>query len=120
MFRYGCVLAAACGLVLMPSLCMAGLLSHACAHSAESAQCGHEEDCPTDPCNVAIVHPSPPDIRSVGSSRLRVSAPVCPATIRPMTIQSHVEPEGGRSRPYHRFPPIPILPFFASDIPLLI
>jgi hypothetical protein len=100
----------------MPSLCMAGLLSHPCAHGEERAQCGHEEDCPADPCDVAMVHPSNPDNRIVGSRASQISGPVCAGAYRAVPA----EPEGGRSRPCDRSPPMVALPFPASDVPLLI
>lgn len=37
--------------VLIPTLCPAGILSHACPEDASNT-CGHETDCAGDPCSV--------------------------------------------------------------------
>lgn len=46
------VLVALWTLLVAPSTCGGGLLAHACADD-EGPSCGHESDCPSDPCNVA-------------------------------------------------------------------
>jgi len=39
-------------MLVAPSTCGGGLLEHACADDSQD-QCHHENDCPTDPCNLA-------------------------------------------------------------------
>lgn len=65
--RLGTFFVAAWGLVLLPALCTAGILTHPCApkesnqpihHSHgedDDGQCRHESDCAQDPCNEIAV-----------------------------------------------------------------
>jgi hypothetical protein len=45
------------GLLIAPSFCEAGLLAHVCLEHA-GVDCGHEEDCPDDPCSSAALRPA--------------------------------------------------------------
>jgi hypothetical protein len=42
-----------CAQVVLPSLCLAGIIEHDCGCPA--AVCDHEEACPTDPCQISIL-----------------------------------------------------------------
>ena len=52
-YRFGIfVLMALWTLLIAPATCGGGLLAHACGTDGGPV-CGHENDCPEDPCNVA-------------------------------------------------------------------
>jgi hypothetical protein len=40
-----------------PVLCLCGAVTHACDDAPSQEGCGHEEDCPEDPCGEAALRP---------------------------------------------------------------
>ena len=97
--------------LLVPGLCGAGFLSHACADDA-SADCTHEETCAQDPCSMLTIRTGPTELAR--ESDLAAVAP-------PLVVQLHSFELSIRSRvavpENHHFHNIP-LP--AADLPLLI
>jgi hypothetical protein len=98
--------------LLLPGLCGAGLLSHACAND-ESADCRHEEACAQDPCSVLTIRTVPTESARVPN--LEVAVP--PMAVLVIQVDPFSPP--GRSLifelPAHRN--IPVRP---TDLPFLI
>ena len=98
----------------MPMLCLSGVLLHHCECGSE-AQCGHEEDCSTDPCKIVIAASK----NQAGSFAGVVVS--CLPVAGSMTAM--VEPLAGRallSTGPIQIQKKPNLPFPSSDIPLLV
>ena len=62
---YFCTTIGCWALVLMPALCVGGVLMHPCdcphsqdADHQEKESCGHEAECATDPCGTVVTRPS--------------------------------------------------------------
>jgi hypothetical protein len=66
-------------MLVAPSTCGSGLLEHACADDAQDL-CHHENDCPTDPCNLAGSVTAP--VKSV--DKVKVALPLM---AMPLTLQ---------------------------------
>jgi len=100
----------------MPCLCIAGVLHHPCDHG-EVTECGHEDDCPTDPCASEIVAPAigqaSKNIQQIVKGLAVGPGAVSTGRLKPVGISAFfasVEERAGLRRV-----PIPL-----SDIPLLI
>ncbi|MFQ5412716.1 MAG: hypothetical protein ACE5EC_10480 [Phycisphaerae bacterium] len=113
MKRIGTILIAVWALLLMPALCTAGVLLHACECGAETG-CSHETDCSDDPCGTLVT--------SGRTQRMLVE--FMPATLpSPVCCASSDDPDhaSDQFRMEERQPlPCPHLPFPMSDIPLLV
>jgi hypothetical protein len=96
--------------LLVPGLCGAGLLSHACADDA-SADCTHEETCAQDPCSMLTIRTSPTELARESELAAVATALLVQLHSLEVSIRSRVAPEN------HHFHNIP-LP--AADLPLLI
>ncbi|RKZ15155.1 hypothetical protein DRQ50_07890 [bacterium] len=78
------VLIALWTLLVAPSTCGGGLLEHACADD-NSPACGHESDCPSDPCNVAH------DVNTVAKLLIKVDAAPIAAALTGISVEPTVD-----------------------------
>ena len=121
MVRAVSILLVVWSLTAVRSLCVAGVLQHACYHEPEADHhhedpCSHEQSCAQDPCSMVavarwerlvgdsdgeVIHPSQP-------------VPVFVALVWPesQTLQSNAD--------YWRLALLRLLPFPPSDVPLRI
>jgi len=105
----------------LPLLCGAGLVSHSCepdcgcthVHDGEPAGCGHEQDCPDDPCSGLSVG-GERTVRSNESIFLIAPYFACVGVSAELAeLVTHVAiPRKAQESPNLPFPP--------SDVPLLI
>jgi hypothetical protein len=54
------------GIIVLPSLCRAGVLAHPC-ECGVSSDCGHEESCTSDPCTLAKPKTETGDVHPLAS-----------------------------------------------------
>jgi hypothetical protein len=104
-------------LVLLPALCLGGLLEHACG--CDAGACGHEGDCASDPCADTIARGGELD------NVLGLPAPEQIGSVTPVAVASALAfgaAVGGPRRwdEVNGSPPVSRLPFHASDVPLRI
>ncbi|MFQ5463667.1 MAG: hypothetical protein ACE5E5_13705 [Phycisphaerae bacterium] len=117
-------------LLALPTLCVGGVIAHACSCAAEATchcsvdcehecgrehqgGCGHEGGCPDDPCSMRVVRPERHDDGSVTVSRFAITATLIEADVKQSKAET-VFP-GLLKLPCTRK-----LPFPRSDLPLLI
>ncbi len=116
--------AALVSFLVVPGLCVGGVISHACDCTSEptpschadcdhKAGCGHEGECPDDPCSVRVVRPDrqTDDIDSVAHTA--VSTPIIFTAATPPTLMADRTGE-------QLWPGGTMLPLLPSDLPLLI
>lgn len=110
--------------LVVPPLCMGGVITHACESVSESActhetghehesGCGHEGGCPDDPCSVRFVRPE-----HYGDDVAAVAQPAISTTIILTTVNQ--PPAQMVLAGTHELPGGKKLPFPPSDLPLLI
>ncbi len=107
------ILVVVLSVLVVPALCMGGVLLHPCDCCHED-DCGHEEACASDPCSEWVVRH---DDFAPGFTKTR-PAPAGQACADPTRI-----PNEDAFRVERRLPAVPsrpMLPFPASDLPLLI
>ena len=124
MIKILAIFVAVASFLVVPALCMGGVIKHACECASETARacetegehesgCGHEGGCLDDPCSVRVVRPERQSDDVVTVSQPEVSTTiilttVCQPSTRMVRAGTH-EWTGGRK-----------LPFPSSDLPLLI
>ncbi len=118
------VFLASWALLALPALCAAGVIGHTCDCVSESAcvcqtddghdsGCGHESECPDDPCSIHVVRPE-----RQNDNTAPVLLPVASITTILAVIHqpaSLVLPAG-----IYEMPDGTKLPFPPSDLPLLV
>lgn len=107
------VLVVVLSVMVVPALCMGGVLLHPCDCCHED-DCGHEDACASDPCSEWVVRH---DDFTHGFTETQ-PAPAGQANADPARISYDDAFRGERRIPVA--PPRPMLPFPASDLPLLI
>ncbi|MFQ5502968.1 MAG: hypothetical protein ACE5EQ_11825 [Phycisphaerae bacterium] len=113
MKRIGIILITVWALLLMPALCTAGVILHACACGAETG-CSHEDGCSDDPCGTLVANSRMQ--RTLVEFTL-ASMPCfvhCTSSDDPDCASYHCRMD---EQPVLLFPH---LPFPLSDIPLLV
>jgi hypothetical protein len=100
----------ACSLVLVPSLCAAGMLGHGCPEDDQAA-CEHESECSADPCSGLVARL--PDEGRGPDAAAPDGGPAAPPAVPAR--------RAARLAPRPSAPPAPprALPCPASDLPLL-
>ena len=116
-------------LVVVPALCMGGVITHVCecdeaplsgTHSEDEHEhdsdsgCGHESDCADDPCENLVVRLD----RHADDVTADLQSPV-PCELLPVLAIVHGDIQAVRINDFG-LPPSKHLPFPISDIPLLI
>ena len=105
--RISCILVVVLSVLVVPALCMGGVLLHPCECCHED-ECGHEDACASDPCpewvvrNDDFTHDVTEDQPSAAPAQI-LNDEACFIERRLSAAQTR-----------------PVLPFPASDIPLLI
>lgn len=124
MRRVVTIVAALNSLLIVPALCMGGVITHACECVEETccptecdcddrSGCGHESGCSDDPCSVVVVRP-----QRQGDDVAAVSSPVVFTTII-QTAVTQTSVQTVRAGLYE-WPGGKMLPLPPSDLPLLI
>jgi hypothetical protein len=102
-----CILLALWTLLVAPATCGGGLLGHACADDGRDF-CNHENDCPSDPCNVAH------DVTAVAKTVVKADLTICV----PAPTSDTAEQRTG-DRPASADPSLRRLPLPADALPLI-
>ena len=118
------IVAALSSLLIVPALCMGGLITHACDRAEETccppecdcngrARCGHESGCSDDPCSVRAIRPE----RQNDDADTVLQPAISTTIVLVAVTQPSVHTERA---PAHEWPGGKNLPFPSSDLPLLI
>lgn len=124
MVRILTIYAVAASFLVVPALCMGGVITHACECDSEIERtgdadcghetgCGHEGACPEDPCGIEVLRPE-----HHGDDIVTISQPAGSTTILLIAVtQSSVQTKHAGTE---EWPGGKKLPFPPSDLPLLI
>lgn len=118
------IVAALNSLLIVPALCVGGMITHACDCVEETccpaecdcddrSGCGHESGCADDPCSVLVVRP-----QRQSDNVVAVASPVVVTTIFHIAVtqaSAQAVRAGLRERPGGKMLPLP-----PGDLPLLI
>ena len=116
-------LAAVASFLVVPALCVGGMITHACdcptdppaCHTdcGHEVGCGHEGECPDDPCSVRVVRPQRHNDDVVTISHTVVSTSIILTAVTQPSLKTDragAQQWSGGGR----------LPFLPGDLPLLV